>query len=270
MFSKVDAPPLDYGTGSMFDLIATRYDLINRALALGMDLNWRRTMVRKIGESIAASENNQPKILDLATGTADVALLLAQEIPSATIVGVDPSHNMLEVGRQKVKQQKLDAVIDLQLSDSRNLGEIDSSSFDAATMAFGIRNVPERDMALCEIHRVLRPSSRFCILEFSEPDASFGILGAVARFFIRHVVPVVGGLLSGAPREYLHLQNSIKEFPSPQEFGALMQRLDCGSTEGYFELEELIQMNFGSVQLYVTKAMNRRKETAEESLTAIS
>ena len=123
-------------------------------------------------------------------------------------------------------------------------------------MAFGIRNVPERDVALCEIHRLLKPAGVLDILEFSEPDDSFGLLGRLARVFIRHIVPVVGGVLSGAPREYLHLQNSIKDFPTPPRFRELMENLSCGEDrKGFFSMEEVIHMNFGSVQLYVGTAV---------------
>jgi demethylmenaquinone methyltransferase/2-methoxy-6-polyprenyl-1,4-benzoquinol methylase len=256
LLSTMDAPPADFGKGSMFDQIAGRYDMINRVLALGMDVNWRQHMVLKIAESLA--DNPSPRILDIATGTADVALLLAKQLPSASIVGVDPSSNMLDVGRQKTDKQGLSNNIHLQVADARELSSALSSQalFDAATMSFGIRNVPEKSQALCEIHGLLQPGSRFCILEFSEPDDSFGVMGVLARFFIRHVVPVVGGVLSGAPKEYLHLQNSIKEFPSPSEFSKLLEGLDCNG--GYFSMEELIQLNFGSVQLYVTRSAMRK------------
>jgi len=219
-----------------------------------MDIGWRSRMVKIIHESVGES----PKILDVATGTADVSLLLAREIPTAVIIGVDPSNNMLQVGRQKVKQQKLEKQIDLQLHDAQDFSKLSKNSFDAATMAFGIRNVPDREKALCEIHRVLKDNSRFCILEFSEPDDNFGILGKTARMFIRYIVPFVGGILSGKPREYWHLQNSIKDFPAPRQFGELMEGLDCST--GTFRLEDLVQMNFGSVQLYVTRTVRKQEE----------
>lgn len=255
LFGNVAPPPPDFGSGDMFNAIAPRYDLVNRVLALNMDVGWRKVMVQQVKERSIES----PKILDLATGTADVALLLADGIPGSTVIGVDPSSNMLEVGRVKVKDRQLEARIDLRKGDAQDLMDsLEENSFDAATMSFGIRNVPDRKKALCEIHRVLKPKSVFCILEFSEPDDDTGIMGSLARTFIRHVVPVLGGIVSGAPREYLHLQNSIKDFPSPKEFGALMERLECGKDgQGAFRLDELIQMNFGSVQLYVTTPITR-------------
>ena len=207
------------------------------------------------------------KVLDLATGTADVAILFAKEYlknnnqgkKELDILGVDPSINMITVGREKIVSEDLVQKITLDLGDARDLKDLEDNAFDAATMSFGIRNVPEKEKALCEIHRVLKKEelpgnmgAKFGILEFSEPDADAGIMGAAAKLFIRHVVPVLGAILSGAPREYMHLQNSIKEFPSPKEFKIIMETLKCGQDgKGKFRVDNLIQMNFGSVQLYL-------------------
>jgi demethylmenaquinone methyltransferase / 2-methoxy-6-polyprenyl-1,4-benzoquinol methylase len=270
LFTGLEAPPSDYGSGSMFDMISGRYDRINRILSMGMDIGWRRRMVQITRQSVA--DTPQPRLLDVATGTADVALLLRQEIPTATVLGVDPSSNMLKVGRDKIQKAGLDAYISLELANAQDLAALTPSSYDAATMAFGIRNVPDRKKALCQIHTVLKDKARFCILEFSEPDDSFGFLGAGARLFIRYVIPMLGGILSGAPREYWHLQNSIKDFPTPLVFVQQIESLVCNvvgvddatasgdetsnlgsgtKRRGGFRLEELIQMSFGSVQLYV-------------------
>ena len=213
------------------------------------------------------NEKTSVKVLDLATGTADVAILFAKEYlkikkqgkKELDILGVDPSINMITVGREKIVSEDLVQKITLDLGDARDLKDLEDNAFDAATMSFGIRNVPEKEKALCEIHRVLKkeelPGNRgakFGILEFSEPDADAGIMGAAAKLFIRHVVPVLGAILSGAPREYMHLQNSIKEFPSPKEFKAIMETLNCGQDgKGKFRVDNLIQMNYGSVQLYL-------------------
>jgi len=294
-----DTPPADFGSGSMFDKIAPRYDITNRFLALNLDTSWRRLMVREVVKDTSFIENNDEKgtkeingrstvqFLDVATGTADVALLLSNEIQKQTqsqfelqssnskidvnIVGVDPSANMIQIGNDKIESQKKqhqqNVQLRLEIGDARNLASYDDSTFDGATMAFGIRNVPEKETALCEIHRVLKKESKsgsgskFAILEFSEPDENAGILGAIARFFIRHIVPIIGATLSGAPKEYMHLQNSIQNFPSPPKFVELMEGLKCqGGKEnekkrkgniGKFRVEALHQLNFGSVQLYV-------------------
>jgi demethylmenaquinone methyltransferase/2-methoxy-6-polyprenyl-1,4-benzoquinol methylase len=257
---QVENPPSDFGGGSMFDQIATRYDTINKVLALRMDVGWRRQMAQQVKQRLP--ETN-PRLLDVATGTADVALQLAKDIPTSTILGIDPSNNMLEVGRVKIQQQGLQERIELLWGDARDFSKYSANTFDGATMAFGIRNVPERDVALCEIHRLLKPSGVLAILEFSEPDDSFGVLGILARMFIRYVVPLVGGVLSGAPREYLHLQNSIKDFPTPPRFKKLMENLSCGEdAKGHYEMEDVMHMNFGSVQLYVGTAVKSSVESA--------
>lgn len=262
-------PPGDHGKGTMFDLIANRYDFINRALALNLDTGWRRVMVKEVTKDGDLFDwNNQSKkvhILDLATGTADVAILIAKEYQKLTspakslkILGVDPSQNMINVGKEKVAKNLLSHQITLEIGDARKLSDIDNDIFDAATMSFGIRNVPEKNDAFCEIHRVLKKedeenkikAGKLAILEFSEPGPEAGIMGYGARFFIRYVVPMLGAILSGAPREYMHLQNSIKEFPSPKQFVALMESIEC-SHEGTFKVENVTHLNFGSVQLYL-------------------
>ena len=289
MFAGLTAPPSDFGTGSMFDAIAVRYDMINRALALGMDTGWRERMVAKIVESVESTttlelqqQQQQPpqlRLLDVATGTADVALLLARALPHAQIVGVDPSRHMLHIGRQKVEQRGYTReTIDLRRHDAQT----DFSTvvpqqpqqqlllFDGATMSFGIRNVPDRAQALCQIHRVLRDGARFCILEFSEPADDAGFLGALARLFIRYVVPILGGILSGKPREYWHLQHSIHDFPSPREFVKLLENLRETCDDGAYRLDELVQMNFGSVQLYVTTVIRDQQLQQEAASSTLS
>jgi demethylmenaquinone methyltransferase/2-methoxy-6-polyprenyl-1,4-benzoquinol methylase len=244
----------------MFDLIARRYDMINRVLALGMDIGWREQMVEVVKENI--STKSTPRILDVATGTADVALLLADRIPNAVVLGVDPSPNMLQVGREKIVDRDLTNRITLEEHDARmGFGSVDAQSFDAATMSFGIRNIVEKEQAFCQIHRVLKDHAVLCILEFSEPDDSFGLLGRTARFFIRHIVPTLGGVLSGKPKEYLHLQNSIKGFPSPPNFVKLIEGTSCDT--GSFRVERVTQLAFGSVQLYISRVMHSSVDSDE-------
>lgn len=287
-------PPTDFGTGSMFDHIATRYDFINRALALNLDIGWRKVMVKDIisaslKSNFPSSDNDNDKkrkpfkVLDLATGTADVSILLAKEYsahvtdndealnadnlnkrrPHLEILGIDPSENMIRVGRTKVANQGLDDEIMLEIGDARDLKGLKDSSFHAVTMSFGIRNVPEKEKVLCEMHRVLKTkkargseeggTGKVAILEFTEPTyAEGGVMGLAARVFIRYVVPVIGAVLSGAPREYMHLQKSIKEFPAPKEFVALMEGVQCGKgKKGSFQVEDVKYLNFGSVVLYL-------------------
>lgn len=278
-------PPPDHGKGSMFDMIATRYDFINRALALNMDISWRKVMIARVtsnGEIFSINDSNDQddhnssiRVLDLATGTADVAIIMAKEYQSIdaktkkdmSILGLDPSRNMISVGQEKVTKANLNQYISLELGDARDLNQIQDNYFHAATMSFGIRNVPEKAEALCEIHRVLikeqvgNKGGKLAILEFSEPRDA-GILSTVARLFIRYVVPAVGALLSGAPREYMHLTESIENFPSPQEFVHLMEGLNCNQDGrgGAFRVDELQHLNFGSVQLYLATPIWKKKD----------
>ena len=257
----VETPDLDFGSGNMFDFIAGRYDAINRILAFRMDVGWRKKMIQKIQTHLEEHHIEYPNILDVSTGTADVALMTAKMIPQATIVGVDPSHGMLDVGRKKISKKRLDDNIRLEWADARDFSNYESDSFDAGTMAFGIRNIPERDLALCEIHKVMKPNSLFTILEFSEPDPeSTGWLGKTAQLFIGHVVPFVGGILSGKPKMYKHLQNSIQNFPSPKDFKKLVDQLQC--TDGSFTVDEIMDLNFGSVQIY---SIHIHKKLAEQA-----
>ena len=129
LLGGIETPPLDYGSGdaqgSQFDFIAGRYDAINRVLAFRMDVGWRRVMVNKIKKHVEGVEN--PKIVDMATGTADVALMTSKTIPSATIIGLDPSNGMLDVGRLKVTQQKMEETVNLQWADARDLSKFEAN-----------------------------------------------------------------------------------------------------------------------------------------------
>lgn len=222
-----DAPPRG-GSGAMFDRIAHRYDLLNRILSLGIDQGWRRRTVRALELDAGA------RVLDVATGTGDLARLVLEAHPDARVVGLDPSTRMLELARRKVPGAAFD------VGDAERLPYADAS-FDAACMAFGIRNVPDRGAALAELARVVRPGGRVAILELSEPRA--GVLAPLARFHIRTLVPRVGALLSGS-REYRYLQESIAAFPPSREFGALM------AASG-LEVRRIEELTFGVCCLYV-------------------
>ena len=225
------------GTGQMFDGIAARYDLLNRMMSLGLDGRWRRALAR----AIAAHASTGGEVLDVATGTADVALTIAAEAPSLRIVGVDPSAGMLARGRDKIAAAGLDGRIALQLGDGLELPFADDR-FDAACVSFGIRNFSDRRRGLAELARVTRPGGLVAVLELAEPRDS-GLLGAAARVHVRHVVPRIGALLSGS-REYRYLQRSIAAFPSVSEFTAMMR--DVGLID-----VEARPMTFGAVVLFL-------------------
>ena len=223
------------GSGEMFDAIAPRYDLLNRLLSFGIDQRWRRRLVQLLQLKPGG------RVLDHATGTADLALMIARSSPGVQVVGIDPSTEMLRMGRTKVTAAGLDDRITLQLGDAEDLSGVTSDSFDAASMAFGIRNVPDRARALRELARVTKAGGRVAILELSEPRGS--LLGPLARLHVHQIVPWVGGLLSGS-REYRYLQQSIAAFPPPAEFARLME--DCG-----MRVEHLEPLTFGVCHLYV-------------------
>lgn len=222
------------GSGAMFDAIASRYDLLNRIISLGVDQRWRRETVRALELGAAG------RVLDLATGTADLAILTANTHRDATVTGLDPSRNMLAVGRDKLTTRALDGRVTLVEGDAERL-PFDDASFDGVTMAFGIRNVPDRAAALREMARVTRLGGRVCILELAEPRR--GIMAVLARFHIHTVVPWLGALLSGA-KEYSYLQRSIAAFPPADEFAATMG--GCG-----LDVLAVRPMTFGVVTLYV-------------------
>ena len=225
------------GSGSMFDRIARKYDLLNRVNSLGLDQGWRRRTVAWV--------DPQPgeRILDLATGTADLAIALAERAANVHVVGVDPSENMLEIGRGKVSAHELDPRVKLVAGDAQALESADDA-FDAITMAFGIRNVPDRVKALKEMCRVLRPSGRLAILELSEPRN--GLMAALARVHVRHVVPLTGALISG-PAEYRYLRESIRAFPPPEDFASVL--VEAGFVDVDYE-----PLTFGACVLFTAPA----------------
>ncbi|HEY4105697.1 MAG TPA: bifunctional demethylmenaquinone methyltransferase/2-methoxy-6-polyprenyl-1,4-benzoquinol methylase UbiE [Polyangiaceae bacterium] len=227
------------GSGAMFDGIAARYDLVNRVISLGIDQSWRKKTVR----ALSLAEGH--RVLDLATGTADLAIQVAETAASVRVTGLDPSAKMLEVGRQKIARSALEQRVDLVQGDAQAL-PFDANTFDSVCIAFGIRNVPDRAAALREMARVTRPGGRIAILELSEPRS--GLLGAFARFHIHTVVPYVGALLSGV-KEYQYLQRSIAAFPPAEEFATLMRGSNLNVLGVY-------PLTFGVCHLYVAEPGN--------------
>jgi demethylmenaquinone methyltransferase/2-methoxy-6-polyprenyl-1,4-benzoquinol methylase len=218
----------------MFDRIAERYDLVNRVISLGLDRGWRERAVDALDLGPSA------RVLDLATGTGDLAMAITTRHSDARVVGLDPSRGMLEVALRKARESSVGARVEFLVGDAESLSFPDGS-FDAASMAFGIRNVPDRARALREVHRVLRPGGRFVVLELAEPER--GLLGPLARWHVHHVVPAIGAWLSGAS-EYDYLQRSIAKFPAPDVFAAMMR-------EAGFADVDWSALTFGAATLYV-------------------
>jgi len=219
----------------MFDRIAPRYDLLNRLLSFRRDVAWRKRMSKQIptGKSL--------RLLDLATGTADQIISLMQsntEITSA--VGVDMSEGMLSFGGEKISRLKWDDRVILRRGDAMRVPESDQA-FDVATMSFGIRNVINVTEALREVRRVLKPGGRALILEFSTP--SNPLFRPLYLLYLRHILPVLGGLLSGDRTAYRYLNRTIESFPSGKDFCAIMQ------TAG-FENVKAIPLTLGIASIY--------------------
>lgn len=229
--------PVRPGSGQMFDGIAERYDFLNRVLSLGIDQGWRRKTVAALQLSGAC------RVLDVATGTADLALGIARKLPESQVVGIDPSRKMLAIGAQKVERAGFSDRVHLDTGTVEAL-PYDDASFDGVTIAFGIRNAVDRAKGLAEMARVTRPGGRLAILELGEPEE--GLLRGLARFHIRTVVPAVGGWLSGN-REYRYLQSSIAAFPPRAEFRQMMQDVGLINVEA-------TALTFGAANLFVGTA----------------
>jgi demethylmenaquinone methyltransferase/2-methoxy-6-polyprenyl-1,4-benzoquinol methylase len=222
----------------MFDAVAPVYDLVNRILSFGIDGAWRRRAAR----ALAAEGRGVRRLLDVATGTADLAIAAARAHPASPGVGVDPSAAMLARGAAKVARAGLAERIVLAAGDARAL-DFPDASFDAAAIAFGIRNVPDRARALAEMRRVVRPGGRVVVLELVQPRG--GIAAAVARIHVRAVVPEIGGLFARG-REYRYLARSIAGFPAAAVFAGEMR--DAG-----LAVRAVRPLTFGACTLFVAE-----------------
>ncbi|PQJ34092.1 bifunctional demethylmenaquinone methyltransferase/2-methoxy-6-polyprenyl-1,4-benzoquinol methylase [Salinibacter sp. 10B] len=218
----------------MFDTIAPQYDLLNRVLSFGIDQYWRTRAIRLL-------DDEQPtRVLDVATGTADLAIKAEQMLHPREVVGIDLSAEMLAYGRTKIDRQGLSPRISLVQGDAQNL-PFGDHSFDAAMVAFGVRNFEDLNAGLRGIRRVLRPGGRLVVLEFSRPR-TFPIKQLYA-WYSRHVLPRIGGTLSPDAGAYEYLPNSVAEFPDGTDF--LDRMNDSGFAELLWE-----PLTFGIASLY--------------------
>jgi len=235
-----DIPPIGIVEGKkphierMFNSIAPRYDVLNRMLSGGVDQQWRRVVMKEVLDS-------QPqRLLDVATGTADLALMAARKgVPQ--VIGVDIADQMLEVGRRKVSKADLDRRVELLNGDAEKLPFSDRQ-FDVATVAFGVRNFEDLAAGLRQIHRVLRPGGKLIVLEFSRPRV-FPVKQLYA-FYNRFILPAVGSLVSGDSGAYTYLPESIAVFPEGDEFLNWME-------EAGFTQRKARRLTFGIASVYV-------------------
>lgn len=217
----------------MFDAVAPRYDLVNRIVSLGLDQRWRKIAIRKLGEL------NEASVLDVATGTGDVALSLMHRNP-ARVVGVDISEEMLARARAKASQNETGDQLIFVSGRAEDLPFADSS-FDAAIVAFGVRNFENLSHGLKEIRRTLRPGAPLVVLEFSRPRVAVVRWGYAV--YSRWVLPAIGGVISRVRGAYKYLPDSIRAFPSGRDFLVQMQQA------GFVETEES-RLTLGIVTVY--------------------
>lgn len=202
---------------NMFETIAGTYDLQNSVLSLRRDIYWRKALAR----AIPIREHGL--VLDVAIGTAEVALEICRQHPAAKVIGLDFSPAMLKVGKQKIGTRQLADRIKVLAGDGRFL-PVHSASVDAVTIAFGIRNIEERSLALQEFYRVLKPGGHLFIMEFSYPDNP--LLYTIYRFYFDHILPPFGNWLSRTNYAYSYLADSVDEFPADPSF--LQEIKDAG------------------------------------------
>lgn len=219
---------------AMFNSIARNYDFLNHFLSFGIDIIWRKRLI-----SILKRYNPQ-NIIDIATGTGDLAIM-ASKRGKMQITGIDISENMIEEGQEKVARKGLEKKIALQTGDAENIN-FSENIFDAAMVAFGIRNFDNLEKGLKEILRVLKNGSPLLILEFSQPTV-FPIK-QLYRFYSFKILPIIGRLISKDPRAYTYLPESISEFISGNEMIKTLEY--CGYSKCYYKT-----FTFGIATLYV-------------------
>ena len=224
----------------MFDSIARRYDRLNHLLSAGLDRRWRARAVRELG--LAGRE----RVLDVCTGTADLALALLEPKQGAgarEVAGIDFAHEMLKVGLAKARASQFPRRIQIARGDAMNL-PVPAASFDAATIGFGIRNVERPDAALREIARALKPGGRLAILEFGFPRIP-GIAAAY-KWYFRAVLPRIGKAISKHNKAYSYLPASVERFPSPEAFSDEIRKAG-------FRHVRAVPLTFGIVYLYIAE-----------------
>lgn len=217
----------------MFDTISKEYDGLNRVISFGIDVKWRK----KVVEIIAKTKAN--RVLDIATGTGDLAINLAKT-DAKEIIGLDISPGMLEVGRKKITDKNLDNKITMTLGDSENL-PFEDNSFDAVTVAFGVRNFEDLEKGLSEIYRVLKPSGTFVILETSVPIKAPFKQGY--KFYTKYILPTIGKLFSKDRVAYAYLSESASVFPYGEALNNILRQI------GFNNVKDLPQ-TFGVATIY--------------------
>lgn len=219
----------------MFDQVASRYDLLNRLTSVGIDIIWRK-------KAIGTLDRNHKRILDVATGTADVALEINKQLPEAEIIGLDISPEMLKLGQEKVSKRGKSDKIKLIVGDSEKL-PFEDNYFDAITVAFGVRNFENLEKGLEEFYRVLKPNGQVMILEFSHPTA-FPIK-QVFNFYFKYILPGIGRVISSDKEAYTYLYESVQAFPNQERFLEILHQIG-------FKSQQCRPLTFGICSIYST------------------
>jgi demethylmenaquinone methyltransferase/2-methoxy-6-polyprenyl-1,4-benzoquinol methylase len=205
----------------MFDKIAFRYDFLNHLLSAGIDVSWRRKAIKQL------KELNPKVVLDVATGTGDVAILTYKMLKTEKIIGIDISDGMLEIGQKKIMKLRLQNHIELLKGDSETIS-FEDNTFDAVTVAFGVRNFENLEKGLEEILRVLRPGGKLIILEFSRP--ALPIIKNFYNFYLNVIAPKIGTIISKNKNAYQYLNDSVQKFPERKIFINILNQLGYRET----------------------------------------
>lgn len=219
----------------MFDSIAPAYDFMNRAMTFGIDKLWRRRAVKMI------AEHAPKRILDIATGTGDLAIRLAKSLKPESVVGVDLSEQMLAIGQEKVKKEGLAGIVSLSPADCMHL-PFENEIFDCVTVAYGVRNFEHLQQGYEEMHRVLRSGGVLCVIELSTPTSP--LVKPFYKAYTKWIIPAVGRLVSKDVRAYSYLPESIAAVPQGENMLALMK--NAGFSQCSF-----IPLTFGTCTIYV-------------------
>ena len=207
----------------MFDKVSSNYDVLNRVLTFGIDISWRKHVVALV------KEGNAQKVLDIATGTGDLAIMMAKADIS-DVTGLDISPGMLNIGIQKVKDEGLNGKVDMVIGDSEKL-PFEEGTFDAITVAFGVRNFEDLELGLREILRVLKPKGTLTVLETSQPTG-FPVKQGF-QFYSKYVIPTIGKLFSKDKNAYDYLPESAAAFPYGEAFNNILLKTGFNSSKVY-------------------------------------
>lgn len=207
---------------AMFNKIAPKYDLLNRLLSLGIDRSWRKKAISEL------NPDQHKHILDVATGTADMTLEINKQLQPEKIIGLDISSEMIAFGKKKIEKKNLSSLIQLEVGDSENM-RFDDGSFDATTVAFGVRNFGDLERGLSEMHRILKPGGKIVILEFSRP--LYFPFKQLFNLYFKYLLPLIGKITSKDKKAYKYLYESVQAFPDYDNFANILSQLGFRSVK---------------------------------------